>query len=47
VARGLVSYPAEEVRLVCGAHSSEMPAILGHVGHEEVIHLNNLVLTGE
>ena len=47
VARGLVNYPVAEVRLICGAHSSEVPAILGHVGHEEVIHLNNLVLTGE
>lgn len=47
VVRGLVNYPAAEVALIAGAHSSEVADILGHVGHEEVIHRDNLVRTGE
>lgn len=47
VARGLVNYPATEVGLIAGAHSSQVPEILGHVGHEEVIHRDNMIRTGE
>lgn len=47
VLRGLVNYPASEVSQIIGAHSSEVPEILGHVGHKEVIHRDNMVRTGD
>ncbi len=47
VARGLVNYSSEEVKQIQGAHSHRIPDILGHVGDEEVIHRDNMVLTGD
>jgi len=43
VARGLVNYSAEEVAMIAGAHSREIERRLGHVGHEEIIHRDNMV----
>ena len=46
-ARGLVNYSSEEVEQIKGAHSRQIPEILGHVGDEEVIHRDNMVLTAD
>ncbi len=45
IARGLVNYSSEEVCAIEGRHSRDVPEILGHVGDEEVIHRDNLVVT--
>lgn len=44
IARGLVQYSSQHVRLIRGQRSSEIGKILGAVGHEEVIHRDNMVL---
>jgi glutamate 5-kinase len=44
VARGLVNYGSAEVAAIAGKHTSQLAEILGHVGHDEVIHRDNLVL---
>ncbi len=46
IARGLVNYPAAEVALIKGRKSSEIAAVLGHLPYEEVIHRDNLLVTG-
>jgi glutamate 5-kinase len=38
-----VNYSAEEVAIIAGAHSREIERRLGHVGHEEIIHRDNMV----
>lgn len=45
IARGLVNYSADEVQRIAGFHTREIANILGHVGHDEIIHRDNLVLT--
>ncbi|BCL36294.1 glutamate 5-kinase [Nostoc sp. MS1] len=45
IARGLVNYGSSELEKICGRHSKDIPAILGYVGAETVIHRDNLVLT--
>jgi glutamate 5-kinase len=47
VARGLVNYSVGDVRRIAGKHSREIAAVLGHAGADEVIHRDNMVLTGE
>lgn len=47
IARGLVNYSAIELLKIAGKHTSEIPEILGHSGHDEVIHRDNLVLTSD
>lgn len=47
IARGLVNYSSEELCRIIGHHSSEIEALLGHCGPEEVIHRDNLVLTSD
>ncbi len=47
VARGLVNYSSEEVKQIQGAHSRQIPEILGHIGDEEVVHRDNMVLTAD
>lgn len=47
IARGLVNYPANEVRRIAGKHSREIASVIGHPGHEEVIHRDNMVLTSD
>ncbi len=44
VARGLVNYTADEIRLLCGHSSAEIAALLGYVNEDEMIHRDNLVL---
>jgi glutamate 5-kinase len=44
IARGLVNYPAAEVRRIARKPSSEIEATLGYVAEAELIHRDNLVL---
>ena len=46
VARGLIAYPADEAVRIAGKRSSEIPEILGYSGRDEMIHRDDLVLTG-
>jgi glutamate 5-kinase len=45
-ARGLVNYSAAELEKIKGVHSARIDSILGYKLTEEVIHRNDLVLTG-
>lgn len=45
MARGLVNYSSAELQLIRGRKSEEIPAILGYVGAETVVHRDNLVLS--
>ncbi|WP_338036024.1 PUA domain-containing protein, partial [Halorhodospira abdelmalekii] len=45
VARGLVSYGAEEARAIAGRSSSEIEGALGYVDEPELIHRDNMVIT--
>jgi glutamate 5-kinase len=45
IARGLTNLSSDELRLVKGRPSAELPAILGRRTHEEVIHRDHLVTT--
>lgn len=44
IARGLVNYSSDEVRLIQGRKSKEIAEILGHKDFDEVIHRDNMVL---
>jgi len=46
VARGLTNYAAADIERIRGRHTSEIEAILGHKAYDEVIHRDNLVVTG-
>lgn len=46
VARGLVNYNADEAQKIMGQTSSNIEAILGYVDEPELIHRDNLVVTG-
>ncbi len=46
-ARGLANYSSEEIRSIYGRRSDQMAASLGHVPYSEVIHRDNLALTGK
>ena len=46
IARGLVNYSAEEARRIIGQPSGRIEAILGYVDEPELIHRDNIVLTG-
>ncbi len=46
VARGLSAYGAADARRIQGHRSREIEAILGYRGREELIHRDDLVLTG-
>ena len=43
--RGLANYSADDIRIIAGARSAQIPDLLGHVPYGEVIHRDNLVLT--
>ncbi|MBE9127160.1 MULTISPECIES: glutamate 5-kinase [unclassified Coleofasciculus] len=45
IARGLVNYSSNELQQIRGRKSEEIPAILGYVGAETVVHRDNLVLS--
>lgn len=44
IARGLTNYSAPEVARIKGAHSSQIPSLLGQKDYDEVVHRDNLVL---
>jgi glutamate 5-kinase len=46
LARGLVAYNIEEARLLVGRRTVEIETILGYRGRDEMIHRDDLALTG-
>jgi glutamate 5-kinase len=46
IARGLTNYSADEVRRIKGLRSDQIAEALGHCPYEEVIHRDNMALTG-
>ena len=46
IARGLCNYPSSEVERILGQPSEKISEILGHRPYENVVHRNNMVLTG-
>lgn len=46
VARGLVAYSAADAECIAGKHTVEIEAILGYRGRDEMIHRDDLVMTG-
>jgi glutamate 5-kinase len=46
IARGLCNYPSEELEQIVGVSSEKIAEILGHRPYENVVHRNNMVLTG-
>ena len=46
MARGLANYASGEARLLCRQPSSEFPRLLGYMAEPEMVHRDNLVLTG-
>ena len=46
-ARGLVNYSAAELEKIKGTHSARIESVLGYTLADEVIHRNDLVLTGK
>lgn len=47
IARGLVAYQSSEAQLIAGRRSSDIEALLGYVGREEIIHRDDLVVTAQ
>jgi glutamate 5-kinase len=47
VARGLINYCADDARRLQGVPSGQIAGLLGFVGEPELIHRDNLVLSGE
>ena len=45
-ARGLINYPAPEMRTIAGHSKEQIAELLGHQPYEVVVHRNNLVLLG-
>ncbi len=45
IARGLVNYSATETEAIRGAHSSQIPELIGREGAEEVIHRDDMVVS--
>jgi glutamate 5-kinase len=43
-AKGVSSYTADDLARIKGLHSSQIEEVLGHVGPDEVVHKDNLVL---
>ncbi len=46
VARGLVNYDADDARAIAGRSSDSIADILGYVSGEEMIHRDNMVISG-
>ena len=47
IARGLVNYSSEDCIRIKGAHSDELPSLLGHPADDEMVHRDNLTLVGD
>jgi glutamate 5-kinase len=46
VARGLAAYNASDAERIAGKRTVEIEAILGYRGRDEMIHRDDLILTG-
>ncbi len=46
IARGLANYASAEARLLCRKPSAEIERLLGYIAEPEMMHRDNLVLTG-
>ena len=46
IARGLANYASSESRLIAGKGSGDIESILGYIDEPELIHRDNLILTG-
>lgn len=46
IAKGLVNYTAEELKLIAGQPTERIAELLGHRPYDEVVHRNNLVRLG-
>ena len=44
IAKGIVHYASDEIRLIKGHQSNEIENILGYKDYDEVIHADNLVI---
>ena len=44
IAKGLINFDQSEAQKLCGKTSAEQQALLGYVGEEELIHIDNLVV---
>ena len=47
LARGLSAYSSAEAQAIAGHRSSEIEAILGYRGRDEMIHRDDLVMSGK
>ncbi|NNH62745.1 glutamate 5-kinase [Rhizobium laguerreae] len=47
IARGLVSYDADDARRIAGRKSAEIEAILGYAGRAAMVHRDDMVMTGQ
>jgi glutamate 5-kinase len=47
IARGLAAYSAEDAERIAGRRSAEIEAILGYRGRDEMIHRDDLAMTGD
>jgi glutamate 5-kinase len=46
VARGLSNYSSSEARIIAGRHGDEIEKLLGHASYDEIVHRDNMVITG-
>lgn len=46
VAKGIVNYSSEEIKLIKGYNTSEIESILHYKDYDEVVHANNMVILG-
>ena len=46
IARGLANYASAEARLICRKPSADFERLLGYVAEPEMVHRDNLVLSG-
>jgi glutamate 5-kinase len=44
IAKGLINFDQSEAQKLCGKTSEQQQALLGYVGEEELIHIDNLVV---
>ena len=44
LARGIVNYSSDEIKLIKGLNTSEIENILNYKDYDEIVHANNLVL---
>jgi glutamate 5-kinase len=47
LAKGLVNYSADDIRSILGLKTSQIFSVLGHKDYDEVIHRDNLVISGD